>query len=384
MKGEEVKTPRFSICRKKRRYGVLKTILLTILVFGVIITLHELGHFIAARLFGVRVNEFSYGMGPKLFSWKGKETQYSIRLLPIGGYVAMEGEDEESIDGRAFCNKAPWKRFIIVFAGAFMNMILGLVLLAAVISRMEYLPLNIIADFDEGAVSSQVLQSGDRILEVNGCRTPSYNDAVFQILRDEDGVLDLTVRRGADLHLNGWQRFLGVLGLSDMEQGELVTIEDLTLQTEILSDGTRMVNIDFNFYVTQNTFLKGLRYAFTWTGSMMRQVWYSLLDIIGGRYGLSEISGPVGTATVIQEASSMGIRTFLMMFSLITVNVGIFNLLPIPGLDGGRLFFLLIEIIRRKPVPARFEALVHGIGLVLLLGLVALVTFSDIMKLIRG
>ena len=296
----------------------------------------------------------------------------------------MEGEDEESSDGRAFCNKAPWKRFIIVFAGAFMNMILGLVLLAAVISRMEYLPLNIIADFDEGAVSSQVLQSGDRILEVNGCRTPSYNDAVFQILRDEDGVLDLTVRRGADLHLNGWQRFLGVLGLSDMEQGELVTIEDLTLQTEILSDGTRMVNIDFNFYVTQNTFLKGLRYAFTWTGSMMRQVWYSLLDIIGGRYGLSEISGPVGTATVIQEASSMGIRTFLMMFSLITVNVGIFNLLPIPGLDGGRLFFLLIEIIRRKPVPARFEALVHGIGLVLLLGLVALVTFSDIMKLIRG
>ena len=140
--------------------------------------------------------------------------------------------------------------------------------------------------------------------------------------------------------------------------------------------------IDFQCYGKEPTFFSSVGYAFEWTASTVKQVWYSLLDIVTGRFGLSEISGPVGTATIIQQASSQGIRSFLVMVAMITINVGVFNLLPIPALDGGRLLFLLVEIIRRKPVPAKYESVVHAVGLVLMLGLIAVVTFSDIMKLL--
>ena len=358
------------------------TFLLTVLVFGVIITLHELGHFTFAKLFKVRVNEFSFGMGPQLWSKQGKETRYSIRLLPIGGYVSMEGEDEESGDGRAFCNKAPWQRFVILFAGAFMNIVLGLLLLGIITAQMSLLPMNMIAEFYPESTSQEVLQPTDRIIRVNGYSTNNYNDLVFQLMRDEDGVVDLTVLRGADPDITVWDRIASAFGASDKNMGQVIQIPQHAFEMEDNGQGGKALIIDFKFYGKEPTFFSALGYSFQWTGSVVKQVWYSLWDIVTGRYGLSEISGPVGTATIIQQASAQGLRTFLVMVAMITINVGVFNLLPIPALDGGRLLFLLVEMVRRKPVPAKYEAWVHGVGLILMLGLIAVVTFSDIMKLI--
>lgn len=351
------------------------TFLLTLLTFGVIITLHECGHFIFAKLFGVRVNEFSFGMGPRLVGWQGKETEYSIRLLPIGGYVAMEGEDgmedEEGRpippDGRAFCEKPAWQRFIILFAGAAMNIVLGFFILLALASQMDLLGTNVVAKVEEGTAVSEYLQPFDRIVKVNGYSTPNYNDVVFQMIRDQDGVMDLEVIRYGDAE--GLQQKSGQrVGLSQVP----FTMENETIQ------------LDFVFYGEENNPLRTVSYAAGWTSSVVKQVWYSLMDILTGRFGLKDLSGPVGTAAVIGEASSQGLQTLLLMVAFITINIGVFNLLPIPALDGGRLFFLLIEIIRRKPIPARYEAYVHGAGLVLLLGLIAVVTFNDIAKLITG
>lgn len=360
----------------------MNTFLLTIFVFGVIITLHELGHFTFAKLFGVRVNEFSFGMGPKLLSGRKGETTYTLRLLPVGGYVAMEGEDEESQDDRAFTNKPRWQRFLILFAGAFMNLLLGLLLLGIITAQMKLLPMNMVAKFYDGATSSQVLQPTDRIIKVNGYNTGNYNDMIFQLIRDEDGVVDLEILRGADPTLTRWDRLLGRFGASDKELGERITIPGHSFQMTQREDGTKQINIDMQFYGQESTLLGGMDYAVQWTGSVVKQVWYSLLDIVTGRYGLAQISGPVGTATIISEASSAGLRPFLVMVAMITINVGVFNLLPVPALDGGRLLFLLIETIRRKPVPAKYEAWVHGVGLMLMLGLIVVVTFSDIMKLL--
>lgn len=360
----------------------MNTFLLTILVFGVIITLHELGHFLFAKLFRVRVNEFSFGMGPKLLSKQMGETAYSLRLLPIGGYVAMEGEDEESQDDRAFGNKPRWQRFLILFAGASMNILLGLLLLGIITAQMNLLPMNMVAKFYDGATSSQVLQPTDRIMKVNGYNTANYNDLIFQLIRDEDGVVDLEVLRGADPSLTRWEQLMGRFGTSDKEQGELITISGHPFQMTQGENGVKQINIDMQFYGREATFWGGVDYTVQWTGSVVKQVWYSLLDIVTGRYGLSQISGPVGTASIISEASSAGLRPFLVMVAMITINVGVFNLLPLPALDGGRLLFLLIESVRRKPIPAKYEAWVHGVGLMLMLGLIVVVTFSDIMKLL--
>jgi regulator of sigma E protease len=362
----------------------LKTVLLTILVFGVIITLHELGHFAFCKLFGVRVHEFSFGMGPRLFGWGKGETQYSIRLLPIGGYVAMEGEDEESQDGRAFCNRPPWQRFIILFAGAGMNLLLGLVLLGISTGQMELLGTNVVARIEEGAASAAYLQSGDRIIEVNGYNTPCYNDVVFQLIRDEDGVVDLTVQRGGDLSMSGWERFLAGLGIGEKNPGERVVLSQVPFEMEDVGGGQRSLKIDFVFYGAEPNLANSVVYTFQWTVSTVKQVWYSLLDIVTGRFGLSQLSGPVGTATVIQQASDQGLRSLVILVAYITINVGVFNLLPIPALDGGRMFFLLVGMLLRRPIPAKYEAYINAAGMILLLAFVGVVTFSDIMKLFAG
>lgn len=360
----------------------MKTALLTILVFGVIILLHEFGHFLFAKLFGVRVNEFSFGMGPRLWSRKGKTTEYSLRLFPIGGYVAMEGEDEESGHKDAFCNKKVWQRILIVFAGAFFNIVLGLVVILFLTFNMEHIPTNIIARVEDNGIHQPiVLQEGDRIVSVNGYSTENYQDLYYQLMRDADGVVDLEIRRGADLLTTRWDFLWAKLGLSDTQSGEIITVKGYTFTTESANDGGIAVKINFLCYSVPKTFSRALTYSFQWTGAMVKQVWYSLWDILTGRFGFSDLSGPVGTATVISQASSYGYRSFLIVFALITINVGVFNLLPLPALDGGRLLFMLVELIFRRPIPAKYENFVHAAGMILLLILVAAVTFKDILML---
>ncbi len=344
----------------------MKTVILTLLMFGIIINLHELGHFIFAKLFDVRVNEFSFGMGPKLFSKQKNETMYSIRLLPIGGYVAMDGEDGETdetkkLDGRAFCDKKPWQKFLILSAGAGMNIIFGFFIILGLTFNMDVLGTNQILKVEENSSISEYLKPQDKILTVNGNRTSSYNDVVFQLLRDEDGVIDVTVLR----------------------DNEKMTIESIPFTLEDHENGRQIVKLDMIFLGVQNSFFKTFDYAFNWTISVIKQVWFSLFDIITGRYGLKEISGPVGTAEIVSQASKIGWSSLFSLLAFITLNVGVFNLLPIPALDGGRLFFLLIEIIFRKPVPQKYEAYVHATGMVLLLGLIAVITIKDIIYLFK-
>ncbi|MEG1686825.1 MAG: M50 family metallopeptidase [Angelakisella sp.] len=355
------------------------TIILTILVFGLIITLHELGHFTLAKLFGVRVNEFAFGMGPKLFSRQKGETRYSIRLLPIGGYVAMEGEDAEAegevrpSDGRSFTDKKTWQRFFILSAGAAMNIVLGFVILLFLSSQMELMGTNVVANTVPTAAVSQYIKQNDRIVKVNGHSTGSYNDLVFQMVRDADGMVDLEIIRGANPRATFF----------DKNQGERQTLSQVPFVLNDIGDGHKTVQLDMTFFGVPNTFLGTLGYSVNWTVSVVKQVWFSLVDILSGRYGLNEISGPVGTAAVIEQASSYGLDSFLMLLAFITINVGVFNLLPIPALDGGRLFFLLVEMIFRKPVPQKYETYIHAAGMILLLGFVAVVTLNDILKLIR-
>lgn len=338
----------------------MKTVLITLLVFGLIIMIHELGHFIAAKLFKVRVNEFSLGMGPSLICRRFGETDYRLRLLPIGGFVAMEGEDEHSDDVGAFCSRPAWQRFIILAAGAGMNLLLGLAIIGLLVSRQELVGTTTVAQFYPDAVSSEWLQPNDTILAVNGSRVNGYHDLVFQMMRDQDGVMDFTVKRGE----------------------ETLMLEGVRFEMTELSQGVRSIVLDFNFYGVEKTFFNSLEYTFDWTVSVVKQVWYSFGDIVRGRYGLNQLSGPVGTSAAIGEAAAQGTSSLIMLLAFITINVGVFNLLPVPALDGGRLIFVLLELITGRAVPQKYESMIHAAGFLLLMVLVISVTFNDVIKLI--
>lgn len=338
------------------------TIIIAILVFSFLIFFHELGHFLTAKWAGIRVNEFSIGMGPALFSFGKKETKYSIRLLPIGGYVSMEGEDEDSQDDRAF-NKAPvLKRILVVAAGALMNILLGLIIMIVLTSQQSLIGTTTIAAFEEGAVSNQSLQINDEILKINGMRTRIDNDVLFGLLRDQDGVMDITVRR----------------------DGEVIELKDVRFEMPEAEDGSSQIFLDFKVYGEEKTFFNTIGYAFNWTGSVVKMVVYSFLDLVTGQFQLNQLAGPVGVTAAIGESAAAGGSSLLLMVGFITINLGIMNILPLPALDGGRLVFLLIELVRRKPVPAKYEGYVHFAGFVLLMLLMVVVTFGDITRLFGG
>lgn len=333
-----------------------------VLVFIVLIIIHEFGHFIAAKAMGVRVNEFAVGFGPKLFSKQFGETKYSVNLIPLGGYCAMEGEDEESADGRAFCRKKPWRRFIIVVAGAVFNLILGVILVAVTLAPGDRFSTTIVAEFAENAVSeASGLQVNDEIIGVDGRRIFTTYDLSYAFTGISDGAVDIDVIRG----------------------GEKVKLENVEFATESY-DGINFLSVDFWVYGKEKTFKNYVSETFKMTLSYGRVVWFSLVDLIMGKFGLNAVSGPVGVTTAIGNAAKQGLTNIWPIMALITINLGIFNLLPIPALDGGRLLFILFEMIFRKPVPKKFEGIVHTVGFVLLFGFMIVVTFKDILKLITG
>ncbi len=337
-------------------------ILLAILMFVIIIILHEFGHFITAKLLGVRVNEFSVGFGPKLFSKKGKETTYSVRAIPFGGFCAMEGEDEESNDPRAFGNKKPWRRFIIVAAGATFNLILGFVIAVLMTIPQERYATTTIGKFEDGAVSCNYgLQVNDEIVAANGRKIYCFSDLSYMLASAKDGKLDFTVLR----------------------DGKKVELKNVTFNLEPLDDGNNYISLDFRVYGEEKTFTNTLKYAAKTTVSYGRIVYMSLYDMITGKFKINQMSGPVGITAAVSQATRQSVWNILYYACIITVNLGIMNLLPLPALDGGRLLFILIEMIRRKPISAKYEGLVHTIGFVILFGLIILITFNDILNLIR-
>ncbi len=342
--------------------------LVAILFFGLLISIHELGHFTFAKLFKVKVNEFALGMGPAIFKKKKGETTYALRLLPIGGYVSMEGEDEESTDENAFNRKKVWQKIIIVAAGAIMNLILGVVIVATCLSMDELVGTTQILQFHENAISQQTgLREGDQIIEIDGHRVFSDMDISFLMTRSDDGVFDMTVRR----------------------DGEKVELSGVKFKTTF-ENGYTLITYDFVLLGKETTFLNVFANSFKQTASIGRLVWLSLFDLVTGRYGLSDLSGPVGTVNILADVTSSAVESranlisALTLMAFVSINIGIFNLLPLPALDGGRLFFLLIEGIRRKPINPKYEGYVHGAGLALLLLLMLVVTFNDIITLIRN
>ena len=340
---------------------VLLTIAISVLVFGFVIFFHELGHFITAKLSGIRVLEFALGMGPTVLSFERKGTKYAIRLLPVGGFVMMEGENEESDALDSFTRAPVGSRLLVTVAGALMNFLLGFLMLLCVVCSQDAITSRTVAEFYPDATTEQSgLMVGDTIIAVNGRRCFIADDVSYEFARTQDAQADLTVLRN----------------------GEKITLENVQFDTAE-EDGVRYMIIDFLVYPVEKTPVNVLREAGNWTLSYARLVALSLVDLFTGRAAINDLSGPVGIVTVIGQVSSIGIIPLLQLVALLTINLGIFNLLPIPALDGGRLFFLLIEAVRRKPLDPKYEIAVNSAGFLLLIGLMLFATYNDITRLIQ-
>ena len=323
---------------------------------------HELGHFATAKWAGVKVNEFSIGMGPKIISKTFGETDYSLRLLPIGGFVAMEGEDEESEDDRRFMACPVWKRIVITSAGAIMNLILGFAVVFILTCGQTLIGTTTVASFTEGASSADYLEINDKILAVNGEKAGCDYDIVYSLIRDTDGVVSMDILRGE----------------------EEIHLDEVVFDTQEIG-GTNSIVLDFSIFGEEPNIFGRIGYSFRWTWSLVKLVWHSLGDIISGEFGLSQLSGPIGVTETISDAvKTTNYKSILLILAIVTVNLGVFNLLPLPALDGGRIFFMVIELFRGKPINQKVEGIIHTVGMALLMVLMVIVAYNDIARLITG
>ncbi len=341
-------------------------ILLALLFFSFMIFAHELGHFLTARLFGVGVNEFSIGMGPKLISRRSKKsgTLYALRALPIGGFVSLVGEDEDVEEENSLTKKPWYQRFIILIAGSGMNIITAIIVMFILLASSPYYASTIVATTELRPIENSVLyeagiRDGDKIIQIDNEKINVWQDLSYKILTDGTEPLDITVIR---------------------DEKEL-TFKDIQFPTET-SDGILCGQIDFSVYALKKTVPTLLRETVYESFSTVKMIYSSMFDLITGKYGLEAVSGPVGTVNVIAETASMGVRSLATLFVFISMNLGVLNLLPLPALDGGRIFFVLVEAVRRKPIKPEHEGWVHFAGMVLLLLFMAVITFKDILKLI--
>ncbi|MBR1591987.1 MAG: site-2 protease family protein [Ruminococcus sp.] len=353
-------------------------IVIALIIFGLIVTVHEFGHFICAKLSGIGVVEFSVGMGPKIIQKQKGETMYSLRALPLGGYCAMEGEDSsDETNPKSFRNAKLWKRIIVLAAGAFMNFVLGFVMVFVMMMMYEEVPTTQISGFsgvrnDDDSITyysashDAGLEKGDIIVSIDGTRIFSVIDLSYMFGTMQDTEHEVVVKRN----------------------GERITFTNVRFHNSHPESNGGM--LDFGLvYKEKNpiTVIKGSGDVFM---SMGHLVGMSLKQLITGKLSKDEVSGPVGVVSAINETTEQSESTedtifnLVYMTALITINLGIFNLLPIPGLDGGRLVFCFIELIRRKPVKPEHEGYVHLAGMVLLFGLMIFATYNDIARLINN
>ncbi|MDD3839671.1 MAG: RIP metalloprotease RseP [Clostridia bacterium] len=330
------------------------TVLIALLCFGIIIMFHELGHFVAAKSVGIKVDEFSIGMGPKIFKFKGKDTFYSLRVLPIGGFVKMAGEDEESNDKNAFNNQPVWKRILTIASGPLMNFILAIIVLS-IIGYNLGVPIPVVDGVEPGMPGYQAgIKPGDRFISVNSVKVKSADD-VRKIINDNAGKdITMSLKRGQE------------------------TV-DVKL-TPTWDEELQMTRIGINFKVT-NTLHDSITYGFKQTINLIYLMIQGLGQLIFGKADMGNVIGPVGIISEVGKAAQVGIFNLLWLVTIITINLGIINLIPFPALDGGRLIFLIIEGIRRKPVDRTKEGLVHFTGFALLMLLMLYITFKDIIRL---
>lgn len=352
------------------------SVLFAVLLFSVLIFIHELGHFAAAKLSGVQVNEFSMFMGPALWKKQAGETLYSIRLIPIGGYCAMEGEDGGSDNPRSFDKAAWWKRLCILVAGAAMNFVVGVLLMVIVYLPAKQVVVPVIDSFESFSTvdGADALQLGDRILEVDGEKIYVQSDFSMILGLNPGDVHDLVVER----------------------DGKRVILNDLLMEKHeaMQPDGTVRMLYGMNFTLMDLDLPGKLSYAWAQSVDTIRMVRLSLQMLFNGQAGLGDMSGPVGIVqqmSQVAEVSPTKLDALLNMLyfgAFIAINLAVMNLLPIPALDGGRVVGLIlttgVEAVTGKKIDPKYEGYLHGAGMVLLLGIMALVMFKDIFVLFRG
>ncbi len=361
---------------------VFLTILFAVLMFGFLITIHEFGHYLFARIFKVSINEFSIGMGPKLFSKRSKKTNilYSLRLLPIGGYVAMVGEDEDTDDPNALNKKSVWQRLVIMAAGGVFNLVAGVLLSAVfVFMTLGSLGSTQIAYFADKSTSHHVLMKNDIVKEVNGHRVLTASELSFRVMWEAEKPIDeltVTGENGESVVLKN----VALLDFTVIRDGKEIELSGVPI-TMTVAEGLGVGQQDFYVYREIATFSSVIRHIFGETRNNVNQVWASLGALLSGRVGVDQMSGPVGVTDQMTEVAKLGFEYLVMIAGLIAVNLGIFNLLPIPALDGGRIFFLLIEAIRRKPMKPGVEQKINTVALMLLLAFSFFILIKDIVKL---
>lgn len=352
------------------------SILFAILLFSLLIFVHELGHFAAAKASGVQVNEFSMFMGPAIFKKQVGETLYAIRCIPIGGYCAMEGEDEDSDNPRSFQKAAWWKRLIILVAGSAMNFLVGILIMVIVFLPVQRIAVPVISSFESFSTvnGENGLQVGDRILKVDGERIYVQSDFSLILSLNPGDVHDLVVER----------------------DGKKVVLDDLLMEKHAFTDeqGQTTMLYGMNFTVMDADLWSKLGYAWNSSIDTVRTVRLSLQMLLTGQVGLKDMSGPVGIVqqmTTVAEASSTWVDALLNMLyfgGFIAINLAVMNLLPIPALDGGRVVCLLlttaVEAITKKKIDPKYEGYLHAAGMILLLVLMAVIMFKDIFVIFKG
>lgn len=331
------------------------TIISSIIIFLLVILIHEFGHFIVAKMNGVSVLEFSIGMGPKLFQKESNGTLYSLRLLPVGGYCQLEGEDEENDSPNSLNNQSPFVRLKVILAGAIMNFILAFILLILLMS-VSRVSTEVSGVLENSPAYSSGIQAGDKIVSING-----------QMLEDGEQVLESIKKSKGDLDI--------VLLRNEKSRNIKVTPR--------LENNNRKIGVNFQeeYNIKNFNIIKGLEKGIATFLNLTGMLYKFLGMLITGKLGLGGVSGPVGVVKEIGNAAKTGVANLIFLLAYININLGVFNLLPIPALDGGRAIFILIEMIFGKKISQEKEGYIHMVGLILLLGLIAIVTIKDVIKL---
>ena len=366
----------------------MKTAILAILLFCVMIFPHELGHFIAAKRMGVKVNEFAFGMGPVLWRKQGKETLYSIRLLPIGGFCAMEGEDgnEEDIDEetgrpkpvdpRAFSQKKPWQKIIVLAAGSFMNIVCAIVIMSLVLGISGFTT-NRIGEVTAGSPAEAAgLMTGDEILSINGKETASWNDVISSIPGTADLLAVVVERDGQTQEI----QVTPALQVIDTQTGQPVEGGDAATQDDAASQTQERYVIGITSQISHSP-VKAVIGGFESTWNIVKLMFQSLGMLFSGEASTSDLTGPVGMVQMVSETQTLGFWYYGFLTALICVNLAIINMLPLPALDGGRIIFVLFTMITGRKVSEKVEGTIHFVGLALLMCLMVYVTFNDVTRI---
>ncbi len=333
----------------------MKTALVAILVFGMLVFIHELGHFAVAKFVGIKVHEFAIGMGPKLIKFSKGETSYYIRALPLGGYVRMEGEDEKSDDLRSFNNKSILSRISVIFAGPLMNFILAIILFTLIFYSVGVPSTTINEVMEESPAQTSGIQEGDTIYSINGEQMNSWQDITESISSSSKKSLDIVVLRDNER----------------LEKKVIPTIDENSGQVLIGISPTIKKSIG-----------DSIKNGFTIIYTITSDIFSFLRDLITGQTAAAgEVMGPVGIINLVGQVSRAGWIDVANLTAVLSINLGLMNLLPIPALDGGRIFFLFIEMLRGKPLDAEKEGMIHLIGFALLITLMLFVTYKDIIRL---